>query len=77
MALQTLPAIRAEARRRGMVVVQQRRTMSGRGPVYHVRKAYWGGVDLQQQAGDTTPAVSWLDGLPELLRWALRTWPDC
>tara|TARA_R100000030_G_scaffold61218_1_gene46196 strand:+ start:933 stop:1088 length:156 start_codon:yes stop_codon:yes gene_type:complete len=50
--------------------------MSGRGPVYHVRKAYWGGVDLQQQAGDTTPAVSWLDGLPELLRWALRTWPD-
>ena len=75
MALQTLPAIRAEARRRGMVVRQQRR--HGRGPVYHVRKSYWGGVDLQQQAGDTTPEASWLDGLPELLRWALRTWPDC
>ena len=44
--------------------------------MYHVRKADWGGVDLQQQAGDTTPEASWLDGLPELLRWALRTWPD-
>ena len=76
MTLRTLPAIRAEARRRGMVVVQQRRTMSGRGPLYHVRPAYWGGVNLQQQAGDATPAVRRLDGLPELLRWALRTWPD-
>ena len=75
MTLRTLPAIRAEARRRGMVVVQQRRTM-GRPPLYHVRPAYWGGVNLQQQAGDTTPTVRWLDGLPELLRWALRTWPD-
>ena len=74
MTLQTLPAIRAEARRRGLVVVQQRR--HGRPPLYHVRAAYWGGVDLQQQAGDTTPPVAWLDGLPELLRWALRTWPD-
>ena len=76
MTLRTLPAIRAEARRRGMIVVQQRRTM-GRPPLYHVRAAYWGGVDLQRQAGDTTPPVAWLDGLPELLRWALRTWPDC
>jgi hypothetical protein len=74
MTLQTLPAIRAEARRRGMVVVQQRRY--DRPPLYHVRPAYWGGVNLQQQAGDTTPAVRLLDGLPELLRWALRTWPD-
>ena len=75
MTLQTLPAIRAEARRRGMVVKQQRRY--GRPPVYHVYADHWGGVNLQQKAGDTTPEVHWLDGLPELLRWALRTWPDC
>ena len=76
MALQTLPAIRAEARRRGMVVKQQRQTM-GRPPLYHVYADHDGGRNLQQQAGDTTPAVHWLEGLPELLRWALRTWPDC
>jgi hypothetical protein len=75
MTLRTLPAIRAEARRRGMVVVQQRR--HGRPPLYHVYADHWGGRNLQQQAGDTTPEVHWLDGLPELLRWALRTWPDC
>lgn len=76
MTLRTLPQIRAEARRRGMAVVMQRRTMSGRGPLYHVYAAHWGGVDLQRQAGDTTPSVHRLDGLPELLRWAQRTWPD-
>lgn len=75
MTLQTLPAIRAEARRRGMVVKQQRRTM-GRPPLYHVDAAYWGGVNLQRQAGDSTPPVACLDGLPELLRWAQRAWPD-
>ena len=76
MTLRTLPAIRAEARRRGMVVVQQRRTMSGRGPLYHVYADFWGGVNLQERAGDTTREVHCLDGLPELLRWALRTWPE-
>lgn len=76
MTLRTLPQIRAEARRRGMAVVMQRRTMSGRDPLYHVTAAYWGGVNLQRQAGDTTPEAHCLDGLPELLRWALRAWPD-
>ena len=75
MTLRTLPAIRAEARRRGMVVAQQRR--HGRPPLYHVHADHCGGLNLQQQAGDTTPEVHWLEGLPELLRWALRTWPDC
>lgn len=74
MTLRTLPAIRAEARRRGMVVVQQRRY--DRPPLYHVYADHWAGVNLQEKAGDTTPEVHWLDGLPELLRWALRTWPD-
>ena len=49
----------------------------GRPPLYHVYADHDGGRNLQQQAGDTTPEVHWLDGLPELLRWALRTWPDC
>jgi hypothetical protein len=75
VTLQTLSAIRAEARRRGMVVVQQRRTM-GRPPWYHVYAGHDGGRNLQQQAGDTTPEAHCLEGLPELLRWALRTWPD-
>ena len=77
MALQTLPAIRAEARRRGMVVVQQRHRTFGGPPWYHVYADHSGGVNLQRQAGDTTPEVHCLEGLPELLRWALRTWPDC
>ena len=74
MTLRTLPAIRAEARRRGMVVVQQRRHW--RPPLYHVYADHWGGRNLQREAGDTTREVHCLDGLPELLRWALRTWPD-
>ena len=77
MTLQTLPAIRAEARRRGMVVVQQLHRTFGGPPWYHVYADHSGGVNLQRQAGDTTPEVHCLEGLPELLRWALRTWPDC
>ena len=72
MTLSTLAAIRAEARRRGMTVVQQRR--HGRPPVYHVRAAYWAGVDLQQQVGDETPSVRWLDGLAALKAWAADRW---
>ena len=72
MTLQTLPAIRAEARRRGMVVKQHRQNM-GLPPLYHVYADHDRGRNLQQQAGDTTPEVYWLEGLPELLLWALRT----
>ena len=77
MTLRTLPAIRAEARRRGMVVKQQRHRTFGGLPWYHVYADHSGGVNLQRQAGDTTPEVHCLEGLPELLRWALRNWPDC
>ena len=77
MTLRTLPAIRAEARRRGMVVVQQRHRTLGGPPWYHVYADHDGGRNLQRLAGDTTPEVHCLEGLPELLRWALRTWPDC
>ena len=75
MTLRTLPQIRAEARRRGMAVVQQRRTM-GRPPLYHVQADYWAGVNLQRQAGDTTPPAAWLDGLPALRAWAAERWGD-
>ena len=74
MAFRTLSAVRAEARRRGMAVVQQRRTYAGRGPLYHVYAFYWDGVNLQQQAGDLTPSRHGLDGLPELFAWADLQW---
>ncbi len=70
--LQTLNEVRAEAKRRGMHVIQQRR--HGRRPWYHVYGAHWAGDSLQELAGDTTPSVHWLDGLPALLAWANLQW---
>jgi len=68
----TLPQVRAEAKRRGMHVVQQRRY--GKRPYYHCYESYWAGDNLQELAGDTTPSVHWLDGLPALLAWANLQW---
>ena len=46
------------ARRRGMVVVQQRRTMSGRGPVYHVYARTTGAAELPTVRPATPPPRS-------------------
>ena len=68
----TLNAVRAEAKRRGMHVIQQRR--HGKRPYYHCYEAYWAGDNLQELAGDTTRPVHCLDGIPALLAWANQQW---
>lgn len=73
MGFRTLNEVRAEAKRRGLLVVQQRR--HGNRPWYHVYEAYWAGDNLQELAGDTTPHRHGLDGLPALLAWANLQWP--
>ena len=73
MRFRTLNEVRAEAKRRGLLVVQQRRR--GQRPWYHVYAAHDGGRNLQQLAGDTTPERCMLEGLPELLAWAHLQWP--
>ena len=72
MGFRTLNEVRAEAKRRGMRVVQQRRYRER--PLYHCYEAYWAGDNLQELAGDTTRPVHWLDGLPALLAWANSQW---
>ena len=73
MGFRTLNEVRAEAKRRGMHVIQQRRY--GKRPYYHVYEAYWAGDNLQEMAGDTTPHKHCLDGVPALLAWADQQWP--
>jgi len=73
MGFRTLPQVRAEAKRRGLLVVQQRR--HGRRPYYHVYAEHWNLQNLQELAGDATPHKHWLDGLPALLAWANLQWP--
>ena len=73
MGFRTLNEVRAEAKRRGMRVVQQRRHRER--PYDHCYEAYWAGDNLQQLAGDTTRPVHWLEGLPALLAWADLQWP--
>ena len=73
MGFRTLHEVRAEAKRRGLLVVQQRRY--GKRPYYHVYEAYWAGDNLQELAGDTTPHRHGLDGVPALLAWADQQWP--
>ena len=72
MGFRTLNEVRAEAKRRGLLVVQQRR--HGKRPYYHVYAEHWNLQDLQELAGDTTPHKHWLDGLPALLAWANLQW---
>jgi len=72
VGFRTLNEVRAEAKRRGMRVVQQRRYRER--PFYHCYEAYWAGDNLQELAGDTTRPVHWLDGLPALLAWADLQW---
>ena len=72
MEFRTLNEVRAEAKRRGMRVYQQRRWRER--PFYHCCEAYWAGENLQELAGDTTRPVHWLDGLPALLAWANQQW---
>jgi len=72
VGFRTLNEVRAEAKRRGMHVIQQRRY--GKRPFYHCYEAYWAGDNLQELAGDTTRPVHWLDGLPALLAWANLQW---
>ena len=72
MGFRTLNEVRAEAKRRGMHVVQQRR--HGRRPWYHVYAEYWNLQNLQELAGDTTPHKHCLDGVPALLAWANLQW---
>ena len=74
MPITTLTQIRAEARRRGMVVVQQRHRTFGGPPWYHVYAEHSGGVNLQRQAGDLTPEAHCLEGLPALRAWAADRW---
>ena len=73
MGFRTLHEVRAEAKRRGLLVVQQRRY--GKRPYYHVYEAYWAGDNLRELAGDTTPHRHGLDGVPALLAWADQQWP--
>ena len=73
MGFRTLNEVRAEAKRRGLLVVQQRR--HGKRPCYHVYAAHWNLQNLQELAGDTTPHRHGLDGLPALLAWADVQWP--
>jgi hypothetical protein len=73
VGFRTLNEVRAEAKRRGMRVVQQRRWRER--PFYHCYEAYCAGDNLQELAGDTTRPVHWLDGLPALLAWANLQWP--
>lgn len=72
MGFRTLNEVRAEAKRRGMHVIQQRR--HGKRPYYHCYEAYWGGDNLQELAGDATRPVHCLDGVPALLAWANLQW---
>lgn len=72
MGFRTLNEVRAEAKRRGLLVVQQRRY--GKRPYYHVYAEHWNLQDLQQLAGDTTPHRHGLDGVPALLAWADQQW---
>lgn len=72
LGFRTLKEVRAEAKRRGMLVVQQRR--HGRRPFYHVRAEYWNLQNLQELAGDATPYKHCLDGVPALLAWANLQW---
>lgn len=72
MGLRTLNEVRTEAKRRGLLVVQQRR--HGKRPYYHVYAEYWNLQNLQELAGDTTPHKHGLDGLPALLTWANSQW---
>ena len=73
MGFRTLNEVRAEAKRRGLLVVQQRR--HGKRPWYHVYAEHCNLQDLQVLAGDATPHVHMLDGLPALLAWANLQWP--
>ena len=72
MGFRTLNEVRAEAKRRGLLVVQQRR--HGRRPWYHVYAEHSNLRDLQELAGDTTPHKHCLDGVPALLAWADHCW---
>jgi hypothetical protein len=72
VGFRTLNEVRAEAKRRGLLVVQQRR--HGKRPYYHVYAEYWNLQDLQELAGDTTPHKHCLDGVPALLAWANLQW---
>lgn len=72
MGFRTLKEVRAEAKRRGLLVVQQRR--HDRRPWYHVYAEHWNLQNLQELAGDITPHAHWLDGLPALLAWANSQW---
>ena len=72
MEFRTLNEVRAEAKRRGLLVVQQRR--HGRRPYYHVYAEHWNLQNLQELAGDTTPHKHCLNGVPALLAWANLQW---